>query len=364
MAEKDLAQLRTQLDAIDAKIVKLLGERMQLSSAVGDVKTTNGTAEFADHAREAQILTRLQELAGEQLPAKLIERIYREIFAESLARQQPQRISYLGPQGTFSEQAAQARFGSAAQLLPQATIADCFACVEQDKADYAIVPYENSTDGGIGETLDLLVTTQLLAVGETQLRIRQNLIIAPGTNRNEITSLFYHPVSFAQCAKWLRANLLPVEQLQSCGSNSTAVKLAAQAGKGAAAIGPAQAAKLYDLEISESGIEDNPRNVTRFLVIGRHAVAPAGTDKTSLLIGVRHEPGTLYAMLQKFAQAKVNMTRLESRPAPGGEIGQYLFFIDVDGHKDVEPLPQLLDELVSSTSLLKVLGSYPAATPE
>lgn len=361
MSSLVLEELRSQLDTIDADLVKFLAQRMALSAAVGSAKTAAGTVEYADHAREAQILEKIQALGADQVPARLLERVYREIFAESLALQQPLRICYLGPAGTYSEQAARARFGQAATLLPQATIGDCFTAVAQEQAEHAIVPYENSTDGGIGETLDLLVSSSLTVIGETQLRIRQHLMVAPGTVRDAIRSLYYHPVSFAQCAKWLRANLLPLENMASCSSNAAAAQAAVAAGKGAAAIGPRAAAQLYELEIVAQDIEDNPRNVTRFLLLGRAPVAVSGTDKTSLLVGVRHQPGALYAMLQRFADAGLNMTRLESRPMPGGEIGQYLFFIDVEGHREQEPLAGLLEQLVADTSLLKVLGSYPAA---
>lgn len=363
MPGKELASLRAQLDGIDGSIVGLLVKRMALVGEIGTAKVAAGSEVFVDHAREALVIRRAQEVAGTGLSATFVERIYREIMAEALSRQQRLRVGYLGPAGTFSQEAALARFGGAATLLPLSTISDCFAAVVAGHAEHAIVPYENSTEGSIGETIDQLAMARAtVVIGETKLRVRQNLMAVAGTALDDVTRLYYHPQSYAQCINWLRGNLLPVKEMFPCSSNGTAAQRAAAAGQGAAALGPRAAAALNGLEVLKADVEDNLHNVTRFLTIGLNEVPPTGRDKTSLLIELKHETGSLYGVLKKFAVAGVNLTRLESRPLPGAEIGHYLFFVDLEGHRDEEPLRPVLAELVASTEMLKVLGSYPVAT--
>lgn len=359
MPEDDLKKLRGRLDAIDDEIVRLLLERMSISGEVGKAKAGDSDREdFLEPAREAEVIRRLQGVAGEGLPEAFIDRLYREIMAESLRRQRPLQVSYLGPAGTFSHEASMSHFGGAAVHSGEAGIQACLEAVEGRRSDRAIVPYENSTEGGVGETLDLLAETSLIACGEAQLRICQNLLGAPGQSIDDIAEVHSHPQSFAQCRRWLDANLRGKEQI-SCASNSSAAEHAAKAGSNVAAIGPAGAAKLYGLEVLASDIEDSPHNVTRFLVLGRKPVPPTGNDKTTMTITLRDRPGALFGVLKLFADAGLNLSRLESRPMPGAEIGNYRFFIDVLGHRDEEPMASMLDELARETANLKVVGSYP-----
>ena len=360
MSKTDINKLRKKIDDIDAKIVKLIAERRKLSTDVGNAKNKANLTEFIDHAREAKLLKKIIKHGGKDAPKKLLERIYREILSDSVALQQPVKVSYLGPRGTYSEEVAQLRFGAAASFVPQMTIKDCFTSVEQEHSDYAIVPYENSIDGGIGETLNELVSTSLYAVGVSSLRIVQCLLSEPNTKQEDIVRLFYHPVSYSQCSQWLRTNLLPLKFMFPCASNGKAAEMALASGKGAATIGSRVAAKVHGLTILQEHIEDNSRNKTKFLILGRKPVAPSGKDVTSLTFSVRHKPGALMAVLNSFASKKLSLSRLESRPVQGGEIGQYMFFVDVDGHKDKKPLVDVISEISEHTETLKVLGSYPA----
>lgn len=359
MAKEGLEELRRRLDGIDDEIVRLLAERMSVSEKVGAVKAGEGREDPHEPAREAEVIRRLQGLAAGGLPDDFVDRVYREVFAESLRRQRPLRISYLGPAGTFSHEASLRHFGGAAVHSGEASIEACLEAVEGRRADCAIVPYENSTEGGVGETLDLLADTSLHACGEAQLRICQNLLGRPGQEVGGVTEVFSHPQSLAQCRRWLDANL-PGRERTGCASNSAAAERAAKAGEGAAAVGPAGAAELYGLAVLAADIEDSPHNVTRFLVLGRDEVPPTGSDKTTMTVTVRHRPGALHAVLKLFADAGVNLSRLESRPIPGEELGRYRFFVDCEGHRDADPMPRLLDDLAGETASLKVIGSYPS----
>ena len=359
MSTDSFNELRGRLDEIDDKIVRLLIERMSISEEVGKVKSREkGRQDFSEPAREAEVIRRLQRLAGDDLPEAFVDRLYREIMSESMRRQRPLRVSYLGPAGSFSHEASLNHFGGAALHQGESSIQACLEAGESRRADRAIVPYENSTEGGVGETLDLLAGTTLVASGEAQLRICQNLLGSPGQSIEDIEVVHSHPQSLAQCRRWLDANLPGRERL-GCASNSAAAALIAEAGPKAAAIGPAGAATLYGLSILASDIEDNPRNVTRFLVLGGSAVPPSGDDKTSMTITIHDRPGALYDVLKLFSDAGLSLTRLESRPLPGEGIGRYMFFMDVLGHCDEEPMVSLLDDLARETASLKVIGSYP-----
>ena len=355
---------RRQIDAIDERIVDAICERMQVAERIGRIKSAAaGTeaADAADFAREEQVVrSALQRLEGRQPAAQSIERIMREIIGLCMAQQRSLRVAFLGPEGTFSNEAARARFGSAAELLPAASLAGCLKMVEGGSADYALIPFENSTEGGVGAAMDELVSTGLTASAETYLRIRQCLLAAPGVGADGIRRLYSHPQSFAQCRRWLDANLAGCSRV-ACDSNAEAAERAAADGKAAAAIGPAAAAAGRSLRVLEESIEDNSRNITRFLVMGRRQARPSGADRTSLMFAVRHRPGALLEMLRIIADAGVNMTKLESRPMPGGSMGQgqYLFFVDMDGHHAEQPLAGMLGRLQQEAALFRLIGSYP-----
>ena len=365
MNSDKLAALRAEVDGIDAKIIKLLIERMRVAGDIGEHKLellSKEGLDFVDPAREAQVIQRLQELAGEALPATFISRLYREIMAEALNRQYPLKVCYLGPAGTFSHEAARQHFGIATELVPQDSIRGCFEAVEHDKVPYAVVPYENSTEGGVGETLLLLLDTRLRACGETQLRIRQNLLGKKGLDLKEVNKVYSHPQSFAQCRHWMEVNLPGAARVE-CASNSAAAKSCSEE-PGAAALGPQGAAAQHGIEVLVANIEDNADNVTRFLILGKQAAQPTGSDKTSIVFSLRDRPGALHDMLKHFADRDLNLTKLESRPVPGSSLGNYMFYIDVIGHSDEEPLRGILAKVEQDAASFSNLGSYPRSDIE
>lgn len=359
MANDELARLRRQLDELDQKLIELLVERMGLSTRVGEAKrAADEGGLMVDPAREEELIRRLQEIAGERLPPALIRQIWREIISESVRLQQELVVSYLGPPGTFSHAAALAHFGSSATHVAQESVAACLDAVRQGQSELAIVPYDNSTEGAVGQTFDLLRDTALVACGEMQLRIEQNLLGSSGQRIEELETVYSHPQSFAQCRKWINANLRGVA-LIDCASNAAAAAQASKAKAASAAIGGLEAGRLHGLDCLVAKIEDNPNNVTRFLIMGANAARPTGDDKTTLVVSVHDKAGALVELLNLFAANDLNMTRLESRPAPETGIGDFRFFIDVQGHRDVEPLTSVLAKMGKVAASLKVIGSYP-----
>ncbi len=362
MNNDDLAKLRGKLDVIDAQLVELLVERWNLSGQIGQVKQKSDDKAVIDPVRESQVLRQVLQVAAGRIPEEFVKHVYREIFSASAACQAKLKVCYLGPEGSFTHEAASQSYGHAADYIAESSIQACIDTVEHRRADHAVVPYENSSEGGVGDTLDGLVETELVACGETQLRIHHNLLSANDEfDVADITKLYSHPQSFAQCRKWLNANLPDCERI-ACASNSAAAQQAAA--NNSTALGPAGAAKLHGLRVQIRNIEDNPHNITRFLRLGRKPVASTGNDRSSLLLALNDEPGALHRVLQLIAEAGVNMSRLESRPMPGAAFAQYMFYIDTDGHCDEPPLKDLLVKLRTRTGFLKVIGSYPRATIE
>jgi chorismate mutase/prephenate dehydratase len=274
-----------------------------------------------------------------------------------LAQQNPLKIAYLGPEGTFSQSAVQKHFGHSVIALPMASIEEVFGEVENGNADFGVVPVENSTEGSVHHTLDMFLTTPLKICGEIELRIHQNLL-ARSSDLAQIERVYSHPQSLAQCRGWLRRNLPKAERIP-VSSNAEAARRARNADD-AAAIAGQQAAQVYGLRVLAQNIEDRPDNSTRFLVLGRELFPPSGHDKTSLLLAVKDQPGALYGLLTPLAKYGISMTRIESRPARGAR-WEYVFFIDVEGHVTDPKLAAALAELGPLAAQLQVLGSYPAA---
>jgi len=266
-------------------------------------------------------------------------------------------VAYLGPAGTYSHAAVTRHFGEAITAEPCASIDEVFRAVEAGRSDYAVVPVENSTEGAVGRTLDLMCQTPLTIVGEIKLRIRQNLL-AKAVSLDAVTRVYSHAQSLAQCVQWL-ARHLPSAARVAVASNAEAARLAA-AEPGAAAIAGEAAAAIYGLDVIAAHIEDEPNNTTRFWVLGRHAVAPSGKDETSLVMSAKNQPGAVHALLEPFAKHGVSMSRLESRPARTG-LWEYLFFVDLEGHQESPAVAAALAELRGRAPFLKLLGSYPAA---
>ena len=349
-----LKDLREKIDAIDARLVKLLSARARVVQQVGHVK--QGAAVYRPD-REAQVLRRVAELNDGPLPAAAVQRVYTEIMSACRALEDQMSVAFLGPQGTFSEEAAIKHFGGTVPLVAGSSIDDVFRRVETGSVGYAVVPVENSTEGAVGRTLDLLLATQTRVCGEVMLPIRQCLMSKSG-NAKSLRKVYSHTQSLAQCQRWLARHLPGVEQ-QAVVSNAEAARLAAKESS-AAAIASKTAAALYGLRVIARNIEDEPNNTTRFLVLGSHDSEPSGKDKTSLILSTRNAPGAMHELLTPLAANGVSMSRLESRPARTGA-WEYVFYVDIEGHSRDAHVAHALSELERKTSLFKNLGSYPAA---
>ncbi len=358
MSEKDLKKLRQEIDALDAELLALLNRRAAVVRRVGALK---GGAPAYRPDRESEILRRIAadaDAAG-GMPAAGALSVFREVISACRALEQDIRVSYLGPQGTFSEQAVRRHFGQAVQALPVASIDEVFRSAESGAAQFAVAPAENSTDGVVGRTLDLLLTTSLRICGEIDLRVKQNLL-AKMKGLKEIRKIYSHAQSLAQCNGWLGQNLPNAERIP-VGSNAEAARLAAKE-KGAAAIAGEAAAKLYKLRILAGGIEDDPNNTTRFLVLGQIDPAATGRDRTSLVMSAENKPGAVHALLSPIAANGVSMSRIESRPARARSARwEYVFFIDIEGHQSDARLAAAIGELKTRAPFFKILGSYPIA---
>ena len=356
--QQKLSVVRTEIDAIDGQLLDLLNRRARCAQQVGEIKAQHGEAGFIYRPeREAQVLHRIRQINPGPLPDDSVTLFFREVMSACLSLEQPLGIAFLGPLGTFSESAATKHFGHAAQLMPQLSIDDVFREVEACHADYAVVPIENSTEGAIGRTLDLLLNTPLKICGEVVLRIHQHLLTNE-TSLAKITKVYSHAQSLAQCHEWLN-RALPNAQRISMGSNAQAAQQAASEA-GAAAIAGEAASERYGLPQLASSIEDEPNNTTRFVVLGRQDAGASGRDKTSLIMSVHNRTGALSTLLAPFSDAGVSLTRLESRPARH-TLWEYVFFVDVEGHRLDPAVAAALAELGRRAAYLKVLGSYPVA---
>jgi chorismate mutase/prephenate dehydratase len=350
---ENLQHLRDQIDALDASILQLINQRAAHAQAIGRLK--NGSVYRPE--REAQVLRRIKEINPGPLDGEVAARLFREIMSACLALEKPLAVAFLGPLGTFSQSAAIKQFGHAAAMHPSASIDDVFRDVAAGSADYGVVPVENSTEGAINRTLDLLQGTPLKVCGEVDLRIHHHLLRkVAGTAGVKV--LYSHSQSLAQCHEWLN-RVLPDVPRVSVASNAEAARLAA-ADDAALAIAGEIAAEIYGLTRLHDNIEDEPDNTTRFLVISQHDAPPSGRDKTSLLMSAHNRPGAVVELLQPLAQHGVSMTKFESRPARSG-LWEYVFFVDLEGHRDDAPVAAALAALHDKAAFLKILGSYPVS---
>lgn len=353
--DEALKALRERIDSIDDSILQLVSERAGIAQQVGHTK--KGEKIYRPE-REAQIVRRLREANPGPLSGDVIERLIREVISACRALEQTLRIAYLGPAGTFSQQAVHKHFGHEAEALAEADIDACFHAVETGRADFAVVPVENSTEGAIARTLDLVVSSPLKICSEVMLPIHQALM-RKHAGMDGIQRVYGHAQSLAQCQKWLGRHLPNAERV-SVVSNSDGARRAA-AEPDAATLGSATAAELYGLVVVEARVEDEVSNTTRFLVLGKSDAAPSGRDKTSLVMGAHNQPGAVVKLLQPLAEAGISMSKLESRPARGSN-WEYLFFVVCNGHREDPELAAALREIEARAAFLKVLGSYPAAT--
>ena len=355
---KKISVVRAEIDSLDGQLLDLLNRRARCAQQVGEIKAQHGEAGFIYRPeREAQVLRRIREINPGPLSNESVTWFFREVMSACLSLEEPLGIAFLGPLGSFTGCAAVKHFGHAARLMPQVTIDDVFREVEAGHANYAVAPIENSTEGAIGRTLDLLQGTQLKICGEVVLRIHQNLM-THAKSLADIKTVYSHAQSLAQCHEWLNRALPDVQRI-SVGSNSQAAQMAA-ADPTAAAIAGEAAAELYELPILIPSIEDEPNNTTRFVVLGRQETGISGRDKTSLIMSAHNQTGALSTLLAPFSDAGVSMTRLESRPARH-TLWEYVFFVDIEGHRDEPAVATALAELARRAAYLKVLGSYPVA---
>ena len=352
-----LKQLRNQIDAIDDELLRLVNQRAGLAQEIGRIKNTDI---IYRPEREAQILARMQKQNTGPIDNAHIKALFTEIMSICRALEKPVTIAYLGPSGTFSEEAAFKHFGSAITALACDSIDDVFRAVESETAHYGVVPVENSTEGAVGRTMDLLLQTPLLICGELQLPIHQ-FLMSQQSEWSQINKIYSHPQSLAQCHHWLRNNLPHLSHAACIHANSNAdAAQQAAADKHAAAIAGSRAASLFGLPIRAENIEDDPQNTTRFVILGRQLVSPSGKDKTSLVMSTNNRSGAIYQLLEPLAFHGVSMSRLESRPSRTG-LWRYVFFIDIEGHQEDANVAVALGDLLNKASFLKILGSYPAA---
>ena len=351
----DIEKIRKEIDRLDDELAALIEKRAAQAKKVGELKA--GAAAYRPE-RESQILNRVMKQARVLAPERMAA-VFREIISACRGLEEAIRVSYLGPEGTFSEQAVRKHFGRAVEAVPVPSVDEAFRRCESGGAQFSVVPAENSTEGVVGRTLDLLVTTPLRICAEVELRVQQNLLSREESLR-AIKRIYSHSQSLAQCNGWLAQNLPGVERVP-VASNAEAAQRAAQE-EGAAAIAGQGAGERYGLNALARSIEDDPNNTTRFLVLGNIDPAPSGRDRTSLVMSAENKPGAVHALLSPLAAHGVSMSRIESRPARARTaLWEYLFFIDVEGHQKDEHVAQALAALRSKAPYLKILGSYPVA---
>ncbi len=355
-----LDEIRRQIDAVDAEIHALINERARLAQTVGISKHEDGhTVDFYRPEREAQVLRLALERNKGPLRNEEVVRLFREIMSACLAQQEPLKVGFLGPEGTFTQAAVLKHFGHSVRALPLPTIDEVFHEVESGAADFGVVPIENSTEGTVNYTLDMFLTSPLRICGEVELRIHQHLMGRMDV-LERIERVCSHQQSLAQCRGWLDEHLPDAERVQAA-SNAEAARRARDE-KGTAAIAGQAAAEVYGLNVVATEIEDRPDNTTRFLIIGRKLFSASGKDKTTLLVSTSHtdSPGALYRLLEPFARHKISLTRIESRPSRRRK-WDYVFFLDVEGHAEDSNLCRALAKLKRRASLFRILGSYPQA---
>ncbi len=359
MSEKDtLEQLRARIDELDAGLLDLLNQRARYAREIAEVKqgVSPDTPLYCPE-REAGLLRRVIEHNRGPLSDEEAAKLFREIMSACLALEQELEIGFLGPQGTFTQEAAFKHFGRSVRLKSLDGIDEVFRETEAKAVAYGVVPVENSTEGSVHHTLDRLMDSPLTIVGEAELRIH-HCLLGLSQDPSEIKAVYSHHQPFQQCRRWLASRLPACEQI-SVNSTADAARRAKE-DQGAAAIAGIGVAERYGLCVIEKNIEDDPDNTTRFLIIGDHPVPPTGNDKTSVLVSTRNRPGALVRLLQPLSEHGVSMTRIESRPARQAN-WQYVFFVDMEGHCDDEPLKTALEALNREAGFFKLLGSYPRA---
>ena len=353
-----LDELRKKIDELDSEIIRLLNERAKLAQEVGKVKNQDNHHIYVP-SREAEIYERLKRENPGPLSTKCLLAIYREIMSGSFELERELKVSYLGPEGSFSHLAAHRKFGACVEYLPEMDIGSVFISVSKDRADYGVVPIQNSQEGGVADALDTFLEVDLSVCSELELPITQCLL--SNCEKESIQRVYSKPQALAQCRRWLRENLPDAELIEE-GSTALAARRAARE-EGSAAVASEMAAEIYKLKILEHSIEDGLRNVTRFIIIGDQKTVPTGRDKTSILFRAKNEPGTLCEMLLPLRDRGVNVLWLDYRPSR--ELHwEYIFFLDIEGHQEDPDVGEAIEELRGIASSLTILGSFPRAAEE
>ena len=364
--ERNLDQVRADIDAIDQQIQALISRRADCALRVARIKQAEAQERglsgedvvYYRPEREAQVLRRIMQRNDGPLEDATVAHFFREIMSACLALEKPLQVAYLGPEGTFTQEASIKHFGHAAVCQPLSTIDGVFAQVEAGESDYGVVPVENSTEGMVSRTLDNFMDSPLKISGEVELRIGHHLLLSKDSDASKVTRICAHQQALAQCRNWLDSHWPSVER-EAVSSNGEAARRAAE-DPGVAAVAGDMAAELYGLQSLASHIEDHADNTTRFLVIGRGEVPPSGTDKTSIIVSSRNRPGALFSLLEPFQRGGVSLTRIDSRPSRT-EKWAYVFFIEFEGHLQDDNIAAILAELEEQSIMLKTLGSYPRA---
>ncbi len=351
----DLDNLRQQIDSLDSEIVRLLNERIGVVLKIGEEKKRNG-AEIYVPSREREVFDKINRLNAGPLPAESAHAIYREIMSAALALEAEMKIAYLGPEATFTHQAARGKFGASVEYIPGATIGEVFDRVQNRTADYGVVPIENSIEGAVTHTFDQFANTPLKICAEIYLPI--SLTLLSKHPKEEVRLVFSKQEAFGQCRGWLRSNL-PNAEMVPVESTARAVQLALERPE-TAAIASIMASDMYDIEVLATNIQDIQGNTTRFLVIGHNYGPATGNDKTSIVFGVKHKVGALYDALSVFKTDGINMTKIESRPNKN-KAWEYYFFVDIDGHAENPRIARALEDIQEHCTVMTVLGSYPKA---
>jgi len=352
----ELQKLRSKIDEIDLRIVELLNKRAQIVLEVGRAKQSN-RLKIHSQVREKAILRKLQDSNTGPFPNEALKLIYEEILSASVALQQPLKIAYLGPSATFTHFAARRKFGSSSEYLSESTIKEVFEAVFRSKVNYGVVPIENSTEGVVNYTLDMFMDSDLMIASEIVLEISHNLLSKSG-KKADVRKIYSHPQARAQCRSWLESNFPGVQIIDEISTAAAAKRVSRS--PDSAAVASELAASVYGLKIIEKGIEDNKKNVTRFMVIAKESPGRTGKDKTSIMFTIKDKPGALFLILRPFSRHKINLTKIESRPSKR-KAWEYMFFVDMGGHIDDKNVMKAIKDVQKECLFFKVLGSYPSA---
>ncbi len=356
---KELAAVRREIDALDSKLLELINRRAELAIEVSGLKKTDSLGIY-DPGREREIERKVTGSNPGPLSNEDILFVFRELISRCRSLQHDEKVAYLGPEGSFSNQAAFRKFGASSEFLPVSSFEDVFEEVHGRRADFGIVPVENSVEGSVGDVLDMLVEWDLSIFAECFERIEHSLLSLSG-DISEVRTVASHPQAFGQCRKWIAANLYGAALVET-PSTAAAAKMAAR-DKSVAAIASEFSGSIYNLKTIQNHIEDSPRNTTRFVVVGREQSPPSGEDKTSIAFSVKDEPGALHkTFFFPFSESGINLTKIESRPARDKQ-WEYVFFADFSGHREDEAVREALEKVEASCVFLKVLGSYPSGAP-